>query len=369
MIDKNVNQQVLGAILQRPQYLSETDKYNLNITDFSSRLERYIYSAIYGLFYSGATNITPVDVENYLSSDAIASEVFKKENGISYLQDMLDIVQVDNFPYYYNKLKKINLLNDLKKSGFDTSEFYAEDFFSEDSYKINKEFENLTPQQIVEKVKHKLIHLENKYQVSEEVEVEKLTDGFDDFIAGLKSGDDIGIEVQGEIFNEVIGGAKKGTLLIRSAASGLGKSRNAVADCCYLAFPTRFNWDTMEWEQIGHSEKVIYIMTEQSFDEIKKMILAYITGINERKFKYWNLTSIEERIVKQAKSVLEKYEDNLTLIKMPSPSIELVKTVVRENCIRTGAEYVFFDYIFICPSLLREFKGINLRNDKLLSYI
>ena len=36
-----------------------------------------------------------------------------------------------------------------------------------------------------------------------------------------------------------IDGAKKGTLTIRSAGSGIGKTRNAVADACYLAYPFR----------------------------------------------------------------------------------------------------------------------------------
>ena len=114
--------------------MSEIDKYNLSIVDFSSKLERYIYSAIYGLYFNGASNITPIDIENYLKSDATASKVFEKENGITYLQDILDIVQVENFPYYYSKLKKINLLNDLKKSGFDTSDFYVEDYFNPHCY-------------------------------------------------------------------------------------------------------------------------------------------------------------------------------------------------------------------------------------------
>ena len=31
MVDKSVNQQVLGGIMLNPQYLSEIDKYNLSI--------------------------------------------------------------------------------------------------------------------------------------------------------------------------------------------------------------------------------------------------------------------------------------------------------------------------------------------------
>ncbi len=51
---------------------------------------------------------------------------------------------------------------------------------------------------------------------------------------------------------------------------------------------------------------------------------------------------------------------------MPNPTIELVKTIVRENVLMHDIEYVFYDYIFISPSLLNEFKGFNLRNDEIL---
>jgi hypothetical protein len=51
---------------------------------------------------------------------------------------------------------------------------------------------------------------------------------------------------------------------------------------------------------------------------------------------------------------------------MPNPTIELVKTIVRENCLTKDIKHVFYDYIFIGPSLLNEFKGFALRNDEVL---
>ena len=66
---------------------------------------------------------------------------------------------------------------------------------------------------------------------------------------------------------------------------------------------------------------------------------------------------------------MEQYQNNFYIVRMPNPTIELVKTIVRENVMMHDIEYVFYDYIFISPSLLNEFKGFNLRNDKVLSYI
>ena len=71
------------------------------------------------------------------------------ENGIEYLQDIEEYSNVENFPYYYAKLKKLNLLNDFKKQGFDISDFYIEDLLDPRSLEVNQKFEELTSQDIV----------------------------------------------------------------------------------------------------------------------------------------------------------------------------------------------------------------------------
>ena len=113
----------------------------------------------------------------------------------------------------------------------------------------------------------------------------------------------------------------------------------------------------------------MFITTEQTIPEIQKMILAYLTGFNESKFRYGNFTAKEEKIIKQALWIIEQYKDNFFIVQMPAPRIDLIKSLVREQVALHQIEYVFYDYIFICPSLLTEFKGNALRNDKLLSYI
>ena len=39
---------------------------------------------------------------------------------------------------------------------------------------------------------------------------------------------------------------------------------------------------------------------------------------------------------------------------------------MREQCILYDINYVFYDYIFIGPALINEFKGVSLRNDEIL---
>ena len=366
MIDKRTVQQLLGSLMKKPQLLSQVDKYSFVITDFPSRFEKYIFSAIEGLYRNGATNIQPIDIENFLSTNQAAAVTFKEKNGIEYLQDIIELSEVENFDYYYDKFKKLNLLKDLQKSGFDITEFYCDDLTNPKSQEINEKFESLTTKDITNGVRKKLLGLESKYEVNDEVEIQSAAADIDDFIEQLGVAYEIGMPVQGSIYNQIIDGAKKGTLTIRSAASGVGKTRNAVADACYLAYPFRYNSTTCEWEQEGGSEKVLFIVTEQRFKEVKMMILAYLTDINATRFKYADFSDRERGVITQATNLMKVYEDNLILVKMPNPSIELVKTIVRENCITHNIGYVFYDYIFIGPSLLDEFRGFAIRNDEIL---
>ena len=366
MIDKRDTQQIIGCLMKKPQLLSEIDKYSFVLTDFPSRFERSIFMAIEGLYRNGATKIQPIDIENFLESNPVTAKSFRDKNGIEYLQDTIELSELENFGFYYNRFKMFNLLKDLKKSGFDTSEFYCEDLTNPDSEKINNAFNMLSPKLITDAVRKKLLGVEAKYETTDEIEVETAAEGMEQLINEMGASYEIGVPIQGSIYNQVLDGAKKGTLTIRSAASGVGKTRNAVADACYLAYPFRYNATTEEWEQEGSSERVLFIVTEQRFKEVRTMILAYLTDINTTRFKYADFSSRENSIITQAIALMKKYSENLILVKMPNPTIESVKTIVRENCIIHDIGYVFYDYIFIGPSLLNEFKGFALRNDEVL---
>ena len=367
--DKITVQQVLGSLIKRPQLLSEVDKYSLTISDFNTRFERYIFNAILGLYSRGAVTITAIDIDNFLESNEGVHKIFEQQNGLEYIEDIIEFSNVENFNFYYNKLKKLNLLRDLKKQGIDISPFYNEDLADPKAAETNKNFEQLTTSDIINSLRTRIITLEREYKCSEEVQVESIADGLDGFLDEIQNSIEIGKKVQGKIYSKVINGAERGALTIRSGSSGLGKTRQAVGDACFLAFPLRFNWNTDSWEQIGSNEKVLFIVTEQTFKQVRKMVFAYLTGINESKFKYNRFTDREKVVILQAQRILKKYEENLTLIKIPNPTIELVKTLVRENCLTKDIGYVFYDYVFIGPALLNEFKGISLRNDRLLSYI
>ena len=366
MVDKNSIIQIFGSLMKKPNLLSESDKYQLTLDDFYYKFDKYIFAAIENLYRGGANRIQPIDVENYLQTNGAASIIFKKNNGIEYLQDAEYLSELQNFDFYYKRLKKINLLTKLQEGGFDISEFYIEDLTNPKALDVNKNFETLEIDDILDALKRKVLNLENQFTQNEVTQTESAFEGIEDIIKNAVENVDIGAPVQGELLNEVMSGARLGTFIVRSAASGTGKTRQAVGDACLIAYPFRYEPAKKKWEQIGSGRKVMFIATEQTIPEIQKMILAYLTGFNESKFRYGNFTKEEERIIRQAVWIMEKYKDNFFIVQMPSPRIDLVKNLVREQVLLHGIEYVFYDYIFISPSLLTEFKGVNLRNDEIL---
>ena len=366
MTSKGTIQQILGSLMKHPQFLSEIDKYSLSMADFSTKFEKYIFTAIQGLWRNGAPKITAFDIESYMEANEGAKKLFEQQNGLEYLQDIEEFSNIENFPYYYAKLKKLNLLRDLKKQNFPVSEFYQEDLTAPDAAEINQRFEDLTVADIITAVKKRLLVLESDYAGTEEVQEWDISGDIDDIVDSFGEDGSVGLPIQGSIFNRVIDGAQRSCLTIRSGASGTGKTRNAVADACLLAFPLRYNGATAQWEQVGSNQKVLFIITEQTDKQIKKMILAYLTDINESKFKYGRFTEEEKKVIEQGKQVMKEFASNFILVRIPNPTIDLVKTKVREKVLLHDIGYVFYDYIFIGPALLNEFRGFGVRNDEVL---
>lgn len=352
--------------MKKPSLLLESEKYNLTNLDFDLKLHQYIFYAISSMAYDGAEKVEVQDIDIFLK-DTVGGAVFQNKNGIQLLNDSMQLANETAFNSYYNLLKKENLLRDLKKSGIDTSEFYDENPITHEQIQISEKYLELEIKDMLEIVKRKVLKIEGDYLKNDSSETISAFDGIEELVEELKESPDIGLPLQGDIFNTIAGGARKGTFFVRSASSGTGKTRMAVADACHLAFPIKYDYMKYKWVPTGQNEKVLIIVTEQTMREVQTMILAYLTGMNETKIKRPNtMTPDEEVILKQAIKVLYEYKDNLYIVRMPNPSIQVIKTVVRENVMLHDIEYVFYDYIFISPSLLSEFKGIQLRNDEVL---
>ena len=260
--------------MSKPELLSETDKYFLEPGDFTQQLDKFIFSAIYNLYVNGAEKIHAADVDNYLQQNSLAKQLMEKENGLSLLQDCEIESEVSNFNYYYNKLKKFNLIRELQLSKDDIDEIYCEDILNERYAEISNRFERMNAVDVVNMLKSKIANIENRYVLNNIAEESRPSDSIRQRVKEWKEKPEIGCMLQGEIFNTITRGGRKGKLYIRSAGSGVGK---ALPN--FTRIPTPDGWKSVGeikvgdllFDRFGNPTKVLKVFPQQEKKEIYKV--------------------------------------------------------------------------------------------------
>lgn len=364
-IDRHTVIQVLGGLMQSPSFLSQIERYQFDVNDFPTTLDRFIFSAINNLYNSGdgARIIRAIDIINYLKVNEAATNLLEKENGEGFLQDCESTGEPANFNYYYNRLRKLNFIKDLQKTGRDTNDLFCEDILNPNIVEINNNFEQMTIQDLINRLRVEVGRFEQKYVINGEIKKANAAEGIEDLIVEMKETPDVGVALQGERFNTICRGGRKGKFYLRCAASGVGKTRRMVGDACFIAYPCRYDNKSDRWVSTGPCEKVCYIMTEQSIKEIQPMILAYLTGYNEEIFKRGLYGEAEMPRIQKAIQIMKQYANNFEMLEVPDPCSEIMKTEIRSYAIEKGIENFFFDYIFSCPAMLAEYRDIGVRED------
>lgn len=360
-IDRHTIIQVLGGLMNHPDLLNETDKYNLAPEDFPNSLDKYGFSAIYNLYADGANKIHAVDVISLLQENLVAKNLIEKENGVTFFQDCEVNSDEENFNFYYNRLKKLNLLREIQLTGRDTNDIFCENPLDDNYVEINEKFQKMSVNDIVNVLKGEVANFENKYSYNNLVEESYAADDILELIDEWRKTPEIGYQLQGDIFNTVCRGGRRGKLYLRSAPSSGGKSRQMVGDACNIAYPIRYDRNKGEWVSTGSCEKVLYIMTEQDPEEIKTMILAYLTGYNEEIFLYGTYGEEEMPRIKIAADIMERFKDNMLFARIPDPCSSVVKNLFRKYSIQFGVNIFFYDYIFSSPAMLSEYRDLGLQ--------
>lgn len=284
-----------------------------------------------------------------------------------WITDLYETVSLtDSFEYVFADFKRQSLVEKLVKYGLDPKNFYVNPNDSLDNKVLKPEFAGLGAPDILDSIKADIALVGGEFSRKGTSDVQSAFDNLESLLNETAETPEVGPPLQGDLFNAILGGAISSRLCIRSASSGLGKTRTSVGDACLLAFPLHYDWKLKRWIKDGRSEKVCLIITEQSMEEVQMMMLAYLSGVNEAEIKRNTWSQEQKRIVYQALKVVEIFQDNLTIIRVPNPSISLLDSVIREQVILKKIKYVFYDYVFVSPSLLGEFRGQNLRNDEIL---
>ena len=362
--NKNAAARLLGVLFKNPERLSNTDKYNLSTNDFADMFHKIIFGQIDLLYQSGMVKLSVEGFIKELSRFPARLDSFKKNDGEDFLVKAIELDEDKNFDFYYMKVKKMSMLRELKDAGFDISNWYTEDMLDLKRRELLEvKLEDSSFQDILDDIQNRFLNVESKFINKKTFDIDTAVSDIEDTLKQLREETAIGLPLNGEKLSTIILGARKKKVMSLSGESGSGKSRYAVGNACKLAFPILWDVKANKWENTGSNQKVIFITTELTKDEIQTIMLAFISGVQEEKLLNGNLSETEQKRVEEAVNIMFNFEDNFYIYHLPDPNVAQLRVNLKRYIYRFKVDAIFFDYIHTSPNLLSEFAGAKIRED------
>lgn len=368
-VDVTAIMQVIGCVYNNPQILEFEDKYTITDEDFPNEFHRTVFGAIYKIYELGAKTITLENLADFLSSRPKSAAIYKKNDGDKWLLKVADVASQLSFDFYYNRLKKMTLLRAYDNYGVDVSDIYDPDNILDIKKKQLQEdlLDNSSLEEIADKVDRKISDIRLKYVDDTTGEAIQAGKGVLQLIQKFKDHPEVGVPLYGRLVNTVTRGARLKKFYLRSAATGIGKTRSMIADACNIACNKIYD-ESFGWINNGTSEPTLFITTEQELEEIQTMMLAFLSNVNEEHIINGEYEGDEEERVIKAGEILES--SPLYVEELPDFSLKDVENVIKKNIRDHDVKYIFHDYIHTSLKILEEITkrsgGVKLREDNIL---
>lgn len=339
-IDPTAIMQVIGCVYNNPQLLEITDKYSVVDEDFSDQFHKIVFGAIYKIHELGAKKITLESLSDFLSARPKHEAVFKQNKGEEWVLKIAENANLSTFDYYYSRLKKFSLLRAYDNCGINVTDIYDVDNLLDTKKKQLQEeqLDNSTLEQIADKIDAKIDSIRLQYVDDDFGEAVQAGEGIFDLIDKFKEHPEVGVPLYGPLVNTVTRGARLKKFYLRSAATGIGKTRSMIADCCYIGCDKIYD-DNFGWIGSGPSESVLFITTEQELEEIQTMMLAFLSNVNEEHILNGEYVGDEEERVLQAAKILK--ESPVYVEELPDFSLKDVENKIKKNIREHEVKYVF----------------------------
>ena len=361
--------QVIGCVYNNLKLLDITDRYTITDEDFPDEFHKIVFGAMYKIHELGASEVTLKNIEDFLSTRPKSAGVFKQQKGEEWIMKAAEVSNAMTFDYYYSRLKKMSLLRAYDNIGVDVSDIYDPDNILDVKKKQLQEdiLDNSTLEDLANIIDDKITAVRLQYVDDVYGEAQQAGEGIFDLIDKFKEHPEVGVPLYGPIINTVTRGARLKKFYLRSAASGVGKTRSMIADACYVSCEKIYN-ESFGWIKIGTCQPALFITTEQELEEIQTMMLAFLSNVNEDHILNGAYEGDEEDRVREAAAILAKAP--LYVEELPDFSLKDVDDKIRKNIREHDVKYVFHDYIHTSMKILEEISkrsgGVKLREDNIL---
>ena len=360
---------LIGCLCNKPKLVLDEEK-PLNEEDFDTTFYSIIYGAINNIVINNPNieKITAVDVDNILASSPSAYKVFEVNNGFNVLSNAISNSNIDMFEQNYSIVKKFALLRDCVKQGLNIDHVF--DYESIDLNKQAKQreaIETMSLDEILNNCLKKANSLEAKWTTS--INKKSYTADFeiDDLVERLKSKKEMGFPYANSYYNALFNGMKTKKLVLRSMATGTGKSRFALLDLATVAAKERFDVLSNKWIENKNPLPASLISTELEIDELQSCLVAIISGVSENIVKNGTFTGeLADRVERAIKIIKEA---NIQLHYIDDFNIQDIELIIKKDILENNVKHIWFDYIQVVPKLARTAQdsyGMALREDQIL---
>ena len=113
--------QVIGCVLNNPHLLDDDGTYSFSENDFSNEFHRVIFGSLHNLYNMGTTNLNTKTLEDYLQNRPNSLAIYNANKGAEWLHKTFKIAELENFDYYYSRLRKMTLLRAYDDIGLNVS--------------------------------------------------------------------------------------------------------------------------------------------------------------------------------------------------------------------------------------------------------
>jgi len=370
-IDISALTNVIGNVYKNPKLLEATDKYFFTENDFVDNFHKIVFECLFNLHQLGATEITLNAIDDYLSSRPKKKAIFETNKGVEYLLKASENAKLTTFDYYYNRMKKMTFFRSYQDVvGMDLSWLYDPDNIFDAKKKQEQEewLDNTSIVDIAQLIDDKIMSIKSEC-IDNFVECGiQAGAGIDENIDGLKETPEIGYPLYGTYINTVVRGARLKKFYLRSAATGVGKSRAIAADVCYIGCYQMYDKEQKKWISTGKAEPVMYIATEQDLTEIQTMMVAFLSAVDEEHILTGTYFEGEWERVVHAKQLIK--QSPIFFQQLPDFSLKDIENTIVRGIREHGTKYIFLDYIHTSMKILEEITkrsgGVRLREDNIL---
>ncbi len=337
--------------------------------DRGSQFVRILYSAGYNLALNGAKEIDEISIGEFVKGYREQMHILEENDYIQYIITMKELAKADDFPVYWNRIRKMSLLAEYDELGWSIDKFFNKDKNEEEE---KAKLENYSIEDISNYFEKQQIKIVKKYVVNNETEEMVCGDGVELLLDELEESPMIGASMCSPYLNALYRGWVKNHLILRGSPSGGGKTTIAISDLCTAC--SKKIWSEKENDFIENSSYAgigAYIHSEQkSREEIQPRFLSTISGIPYHKILDGNFTKDEKERLIEAGHILK--ESEMRLINFPDFTANKIRQKLRELKLEYGADFIIMDYIwdnFYLGAELKEMSGTPIRQDMSLLHL